>query len=153
MDRYELLLFLHIAGAIVWVGGAVTIQFFALRALASDDPLRVVSFTRDVDWVGNRVFIPSALLVVLLGFLLVWDGPWDLGMTWIWLSLVLFGISFLVGAGFFGPESKRIGNQIEAEGPESPAVQAKIARLLKLTRIDLVLLFAIVFLMAAKPGV
>jgi hypothetical protein len=32
-------------------------------------------------------------------------------------------------------------------------VQARIKRLLKLTRLDLVLLFAIVLLMVAKPGV
>ena len=58
--------------------------------------------------------------MVVLGFLLIWDGPYELGMTWIWLSLALFGISFLLGAGLFTPEAKRIGNQIEAEGPESP---------------------------------
>jgi uncharacterized membrane protein len=74
-------------------------------------------------------------------------------MTWIWLALVLFAVSFLLGVALFTPESKRIGNQIEAEGPESPAVQARISRLIRLTRIDLVLLFAIVFLMVAKPGV
>jgi uncharacterized membrane protein len=151
VDRYELLKFVHIAAAIVWIGGAVTIQFFALRTIWSNDPLRLVAFTRDVEWVGNRVFLPSALVVIVLGFLLVWDGPYELGMTWIWLSLVIFGISFLLGIAFFTPESKRIGNQIEAEGPESPAVQARIARILRLTRIDLLLLFAIVFLMVAKP--
>ena len=151
MDRYELLKFIHIAAAIIWIGGAVAVQLFAIRALASGDPIRVVSFTRDVEWMGTRVFLPSSLVVIVLGFLLVWDGPWELGTTWIWLSLVIFGISFLLGVGFFTPESNRIGNQIEAEGPASPAVQARIARLLKLTRIDLVLLFAIVFLMVAKP--
>jgi uncharacterized membrane protein len=151
LDRYELLKFVHVAAAIVWVGGAAAIQFFALRILWSGDPLRLAAFGRDVDWVGNRVFVPSALAVVVLGFLLVWDGPYELGMTWIWLSLVIFAVSFLVGAAFFGPESKRIAKQIEAEGPESPAAQARIARLIRLTRIDLVLLFAIVFLMVVKP--
>jgi uncharacterized membrane protein len=152
VDRYELLTFLHVSAAIVWVGGGAVIQFFALRTLWSGDPLRLAAFGRDVDWVGNRVFVPSALAVIVLGFFLVWDGPYEIGMTWIWLSLVIFAVSFLAGAAFFGPESKRIAKQIEAEGPESPAVQARIARILKLTRIDLVLLFAIVFLMVAKPG-
>jgi uncharacterized membrane protein len=151
VDRYELLKFLHIAAAIVWVGGGTVIQFFALRTLWSGDPLRLATFGRDVDWIGNRVFVPSALAVIVLGFLLVWDGPFELGMTWIWLSLVIFAVSFLAGAAFFGPESKRIANQVEAEGPESPAVQARIGRLIRLTRIDLVLLFAIVFLMVVKP--
>jgi uncharacterized membrane protein len=153
LDRYELLLFVHVSAAIVWLGGAAIIQFFAIRALAAGDPLRTVALTRDIEWIGSRIFLPSSLIVIVVGFLLVWDGPWDLGMTWIWLSLVLFAISFLLGAGFFTPESKRIGNQIEAEGPDSPAVQARIARILKLTRIDLVILFAIVLLMVTKLGV
>ena len=153
MDRYELLKFIHVGVAMVWVGGATVIQFFALRALWSGDPRRLATFARDVDWVGTRVFIPSSLVVVVVGFVLVWDGPWELGMTWVWLSLAIFAVSFVAGAGFFGPESKRVAAQIDAEGAESPAVQARIARLIKLTRIDLVLLFAIVFLMVVKPGV
>ena len=153
MDRYEVLKFVHIAAAIVWIGGAVSIQFFAHLARRSGDPIRMVSFTGDVDWIGKRVFTPAALIVVVLGFVLVWDGPWTLGMDWVWISLIIFAISFVAGVGFFAPESVRIGKMIEAEGAESAAVQARIARLLNLIRIDLVLLFAIVYLMVAKPGV
>jgi uncharacterized membrane protein len=40
MERYELLLFVHIAAAIVCIGGATVIQFLAIRTLASGDPLR-----------------------------------------------------------------------------------------------------------------
>jgi uncharacterized membrane protein len=151
VDRYELLKFVHVGAAIVWVGGAAILQFFALRTIASGDPLRLVAFTRDAEWIGNRVLLPSALVVIALGFLLVWDGPYELSMTWIWLALVLFALSFLLGLFVLTPESKRIGNQIEAEGPESPAVQDRIKRILNIGRIDLLLLFAIVFLMVVKP--
>ncbi len=153
MDRYEILKFVHIAAAIVWIGGAVAIQFFAHLARRSGDAQRMVALTRDVEWIGKRVFTPAALIVVILGFILVWDGPWTLGMEWVWISLIIFGISFALGVGFFTPESMRIGKMIEAEGAESPAVQARITRILNLIRIDLVLLFAIVYLMVAKPGV
>jgi uncharacterized membrane protein len=152
VDRYELLKFVHVGAAIVWVGGAAITQFFALRTIWSGDPLRLVAFTRDAEWVGNRVMLPSALVVIALGFLLVWDGPYELGMTWIWLALVLFALSFLLGLFVLAPEAKRIGNQIEAEGPESPAVQQRIKRILNIGRIDVILLFAIVFLMVVKPG-
>jgi uncharacterized membrane protein len=152
VDRYELLKFAHVGAAIVWVGGAAITQFFALRTIWSGDPLRLVAFTRDAEWVGNRVMLPSALVVIALGFLLVWDGPYELGMTWIWLALVLFALSFLLGLFVLTPEAKRIGNQIEAEGPESPAVQQRIKRILNIGRIDVILLFAIVFLMVVKPG-
>lgn len=153
MDRYELLVFVHVSAAIVWIGGAVAIQFFAHLARKSADPSRMVAFTRDVEWIGKHVFTPASLIVVLVGFVLIWDGPWTLGMEWVWMSLIIFGISFALGIGFFTPESMRIGKMIEAEGAESPAVQARITRILNLIRLDLVLLFAIVYLMVAKPGV
>ena len=151
MDRYDLLKFVHVGAAIVWVGGGAMIQFFALRALGRKDPLGMVQFTRDVEWIGNRVLLPSALVVVVFGFLLVWDGPWELSTTWIWLSLVIYAISFVVGLFVLTPQAKKIGDLIEAEGPESAALQSQIGRILQISRVDLVLLFAIVFLMVTKP--
>jgi uncharacterized membrane protein len=153
LDRYELLTFVHVGAAIIWVGGGTMIQLFGVRATRRGEPLGLVQFTRDAEWMGNHVMLPSALIVVVVGFLLIWDGPWELGMTWVWLSLVIFAISFLIGLFVLTPESKKIGNQIEADGPESPAVQARIGRIFWILRLDLVLLFSIVFLMVTKPGV
>jgi len=150
LDRYELLKFLHIAAAIIWIGGAVVIQFFAHLARRTQDPERMVALTRDTEWLGKRIFTPAALAVIVLGFLLVWDGPWTFGMEWIWMSLLLFGISFVLGVAVLTPQSAAIGKMIEAEGAGSPAVQARIMRVLNLARIDLALLFAIVFLMVTK---
>jgi uncharacterized membrane protein len=50
MNSYELLLFVHIAGAIVWIGGGLIIQFFALRILRANDPRRLAAFATDVEW-------------------------------------------------------------------------------------------------------
>jgi uncharacterized membrane protein len=153
VDRYELLTFVHVGAAIVWVGGGTMIQLFGIRAAARREPLGLVQFMRDAEWMGNHVMLPSALIVVVIGFLLIWDGPWELSMTWVWLSLVIFAISFLIGLLVLTPRAKQIGNLIEAEGPESPAVQESIGRIFWILRGDLVLLFAIVFLMVTKPGV
>jgi uncharacterized membrane protein len=153
LDRYELLKFVHIVAAMVWVGGVVILQFVALRTIWSGEPLRLVAFMRDAEWIGNRVILPSALVVILLGFLLVWDGPWELTTTWVWLALALYAVSFVLGLFVLTPQAKRIGNRVEAEGAESPGVQAQIKRVLNLGRIDIVLLVAIVYLMVVKPGV
>jgi hypothetical protein len=67
---------------------------------------------------------------------------------WILIGLGLFGLTFLAGLFFFGPEAGRVGKLVAAEGPSSPAVQARIKRLIVLTRIDLVLLFD----MVVKPS-
>jgi uncharacterized membrane protein len=153
MTWYEFLLFAHIAMATVWVGGGAMIQFFGLRAIRATDPMRLAELGGDVEWIGSRVLVPSSLLAVVSGVLLVIDSEvWGFGDDWIVIGIVLFAITFVAGAGFFGPESGRLGKLVAAEGPTAPAVQAKLKRLLALTRADLMLLFLIIFDMSVKPS-
>jgi hypothetical protein len=99
------------------------------------------------------VLIPASALAVVSGVLLVIDSDvWGFGDDWIVLGIVLFAITFLAGALFFGPESGRLGKLAEAEGPTSPAVLAKLQRLLALTQADRMLLFLIIFDMVVKPS-
>jgi hypothetical protein len=106
-----------------------------------------------VEWVGTRVFAPASLLAFLSGLGLVLDSDfWGFGDDWIIIGLVLFAVTFLAGLLFFGPESGRIGKLVASEGPASPSAQARIRRILALSRADLVLLFLILFDMAVKPS-
>ena len=153
MSWYEFLLFVHIAMAAIWAGGAVMIQMFALRILRSGEPTRQVALGADVEWIGNRLLVPASLLAVVSGVLMVVEADfWSFGDDWIVIGLVLFAITFVAGAFFFGPESKRIGKLAEAEGPTSPAVQARVQRILAFSRPDIVLLFLIFFDMSVKPS-
>src|SRR5215207_1447217 len=153
MSRYEFLVFVHIATAAIWVGGATIMQFFGLRAMRAPDPMRLVDLGGDIEWIGSRVLIPASALAVVSGVLLVIDSDvWGFGDDWIVIGLVLFAITFLAGALFFGPESGRIAKLIEAEGASSPDVQARIGRILVLSRIDLVVLLLILFDMTVKPS-
>ena len=67
------------------------------------------------------------------------------------MRVFAWALSFLVGAGFLGAESGRIAKIIEAEGPESPAAQARISRILLISRCELVILIAVVVNMVVKP--
>ena len=152
MSTYEVLLFLHILFVIVWVGGGVMIQLFYLRARLAG-PEQLGRFTGDVEWIGQRVITPVALLVLIFGILLVIDQEaFELSQFWVWIGLVMFGISFATGAGFLGPESGRIKNLLESQGPDAPDTQRRIARILTISRIELVLLILIVLDMVVKPG-
>jgi uncharacterized membrane protein len=153
MTWYEFLLFFHISMAVIWVGGGAMMQFFGLRAIRAADPMRLVDLGHDIEWIAQRVLIPSSLLAVVSGVLLVIESEvWGFGDDWIVIGLVLFAITFIAGAGFFGPESGRLGKLGETEGPTSPAVLGKLQRLLALTRADLMLLFLIIFDMSVKPS-
>jgi uncharacterized membrane protein len=148
---YEFLLFVHVAFAVLWVGGAAMLQFFGLRALASGNVNQVAEFAGNVEWIGSRVLTSTALGAFLAGLGLVLESEfWGFGDDWIVIGLILFGITFLAGAVFFGPESGRIKKLIESEG--AVAAQGRIKRLLVLTRIDLMILFLIIFDMSVKPS-
>jgi uncharacterized membrane protein len=152
MTWYEFLLFFHISMVVIWVGGGTMIQLFALRILKATDPMRMAEFGQDVEFISTRAFIPASLLAVVSGVWLVIDSDfWGFGDDWIVIGLILFAITFLAGALFFGPESGRLGKLAETEGPTSPLVQRKLQRLLALSRADLMLLFLIIFDMATKP--
>ena len=151
MTLYEFLLFVHVAAAVVWVGGGAMIQLFGLRALGSNDPNRLAQFAGDVEPIGNRALVPAALTAFLSGLALVWESEfWTFGEDWIVIGLVLFAITFVAGAAFFGPESGRVKKLIETEGVD--AAQARVRRLIVLSRIDLIVLFLIIFDMSVKPS-
>jgi uncharacterized membrane protein len=153
MSWYEFLLFAHISMAVIWVGGATMVQFFALRAIRTADPMRMAEFGQDIEWSANRTLVPASGLAFVTGVLLVIDSDfWGFGDDWIVIGLALFAITFLAGILFFGPESGRLGKLAESEGPTSPVFQARLQRMLALTRADLMLLFLLIFDMATKPS-
>jgi uncharacterized membrane protein len=150
MSWAELLLFVHVSVAVIWVGGALMMQFFAIRASMSGDPTRTATLGEDIGWIAQRVFTPASLLAFLSGVLLVVDSDfYGFGDDWIVIALVLYATTFLAGLLFMGPESERVG-KLTAEG--SPEAGPRMLRLLLLSRFDLVLLFLVIYDMTVKPA-
>jgi len=149
MTWYEFLLFAHISMAVIWIGGGLMMQFFAIRASMSGDPLRMAALGEDIEWIAKRVFTPASLLAFLTGILLVVEIPFlGFGDDWIVMGLVLYATTFLAGVLFLGPEAGRLGVLAEQGSPE---VGPRTMRLIMLARLDLVLLFSILYVMAVKP--
>jgi uncharacterized membrane protein len=154
ITHYNALKFVHVLSAVIWVGGAATVQVYALLALRSADPVRVAAFASDTEFVGTRIFLPSSLILLVSGILTVREsgGAWGYGQGWVQFGLVVIALSILTGAAFLGPESGRIARATKAGGVESPEVQARIRRIFLVSRIELVLLIAVIFDMVVKPG-
>jgi uncharacterized membrane protein len=148
---YQWYLAVHILAAVIWVGGALATQVFALRATRTNDGVRIATFAQDAEWIGMRIFLPSSLILVIFGFMLVGKGNWDWSI-WLVAALVVWILSVIVGAAFLGPESGRIAQVIEREGPNSAEATARLNRLFLISRIELVLLVLVVLDMALKPG-
>ena len=149
---YEVLLFGHITFAAVWVGTNASLQVLSLRALKAG-PQRTADLMGDVEWMGTRVMVPSSLLVVVFGVWMVLDSPvWDFSQFFVSAGLAVFAASFLAGAGFLGPESGRLSKLTAEKGADDPEVQRRTRRILLVSRIELVLLIAIIWVMVTKPG-
>ena len=151
MTWYELWLFLHIAGAVVWVGGAATVQVFGVLTKRAADPAKSAFFARSVSWTVMRVFLPSAVLVLVAGVGLVEEGNWDWDEPFITLGLVGWAVVAILGFGYLGRAIGVAGRRLEAEGP-SPALGLRLRNLVWLSRALLAVLAIIVFLMVVKPG-
>jgi uncharacterized membrane protein len=152
VSRYELLVFLHIGCAIVWLGAGLLMSVLELKASRSGDPAAIGRIGADNEWLAPRLFIPAALLTLIFGILLVADGPWTIGTLWIDLGLAGFALTFAVGIGVLEPTSKKLKVTIERDGPTSPEAARLGHRLVVASRLDLVVLFIVVAVMASKPA-
>jgi len=152
MTWYELFLWLHVLMVVVWVGGAIMIQAFALRVIAAKDAGRMAGFARDVEFIGMRLFTPASLLLLLTGIGLVLNGDWDWGEPFVSIGLLVWLLSFLTGILYLGPEGGRIAKAIEASGPTSPEAQRRIGNILRYSRIEIGLLLVVIFMMVVKLG-
>ena len=150
VTSYTVLKTIHVLAAIYWVGGNSVTQVLAIRARRSRDPVRIVQLLKDAEFVGQRTFLPASLILIASAFLLIADGnlDWEL---WLVLALIGWIVTTLVGAAWLGPETGRISKLADSQGPESAEVQARIARIFFVSRIDLALLVLIVIDMVIKP--
>jgi uncharacterized membrane protein len=151
MTWYTFFKSVHVVTAAVWFGGALMIQALAFRIVRTGDARRQAEFSKDTEIVGMRVFIPATWILLLAGIAMMINLDWSWGQNWIVFGLIAFALSFAVGAGFLGPEGGRIAAIIEREGPASPAAQARIRRILTISRCELVILATVIANMVVKP--
>ena len=147
MTWYEFLLFVHIAAAMIWLGGAFTFQMYGAVVRHGGDPEEMARFAGRAGYLSERMFVPASLVVVLAGVALMIDGNWEWDQLWVIFALVAFAASFATGLFVISPMAKRI----PTVGPTTPAGQSLIQRLFTILRIDLVYMYAIVFAMVVKP--
>ena len=151
MTWYEFWLFLHIAAAMLWVGGAAVVQIFGILTKRAGDPARTAALAQNTSWTVLRVFLPTALVVFVSGVGVTESGNFDWSEPFIVFGLVALGAVSLVAFGFLGRAMGAAGRQLAAEGP-SPALGLRMRNLVWLSRVLLLLLVAVVFMMTTKLG-
>jgi uncharacterized membrane protein len=149
MDWYSLVKFLHVAAAVLWVGGGFALMLLAVRADMAGDVERTLSAMSAVGELGNRLFMPASVLTLLFGLIMCWF--W-VGFTRLWVVIGLGGYAttFLVGTLIFKPTADRMGEIIAREGM-TPAVLTEGRRILRVARFDYAVMLIIVADMVLKP--
>jgi uncharacterized membrane protein len=106
---YLTLKLLHIFGVVLFLGNIITAVLWKSLADRSNDP-RVIAYALDGIINADRIFtIPGVGLITVTGISLVLISGYSfLGTSWIWQSLVLFGISGVVFMAVLAPLQRRL---------------------------------------------
>ena len=156
MSRYEWLLFLHVTGAFLVIGGAVMAGVFNVSALRSERPSDVVLFFRFARVAAAAIGV-GMVLTLGFGLWLVHDVGYGWGETWIVLALVLWVLSSALG-GIGGSREKKVrelAERLTAEGDvPSPELSARLRDpvWLAVSWGSGIVVIAILALMIWKPG-
>jgi uncharacterized membrane protein len=150
---YQWFLVGHILAAVVWVGGGTTLAILATMTVRVKDPHQLAEFAKRAGMVGERLYTPMSLLVLLFGIGLMTNdqSPWQWDMTWVQIALAGWALTFLVGVLWIRPTAAKLATVIESKGPEDAEAQAIIHRIFLVIRLDMIMLLFIVFVMTAKP--
>jgi uncharacterized membrane protein len=149
MELVRVLTLVHILAAMVWVGGSII--FVILGARMSTAPHdEQLTFNRSMEVVGGRIFGPAAGLVLASGIWLVIEHQtYSFSQAWIILALGGIALSIAIGIGFFGPQSKALTAELEAN---DPAATVRARRIGQVSMLDTLILLVIVWAMVYKPG-
>jgi uncharacterized membrane protein len=156
VDTYDWLLFLHVTGAFLVIGGAVMAGVFNLAALRSGRPSAVVLFFRFARVAVAAIGV-GMVLTLVFGLWLVHHVGYGWGQTWIVLALVFWVLSNALG-GIGGRHEKQVRELAERLTAEGDAPSAELsARLqdpvwLALSWGSGIVVIVILALMIWKPG-
>jgi uncharacterized membrane protein len=142
---------LHVGAAVVWVGGGLFITIIAVLAELANNDDQLLQIGHWAETVAGRLFPVMSFIVLGFGIAMTSNGDIPYNQFWMIFGLVAWALSAATGILFLGPESKRLNKAAAEHGPQAPEVQARLRRILLVVRVDVALMFLIVFDMVAKP--
>lgn len=145
MDLYAVSKFLHVAVAILWLGGAAGMVLAGGRAMRLSRSEDVLAIVRQVTFLAGAVFMPGSVVILVLGLYLTW-AQWSFADAWVVIGILGVVATGGIGGAILTPLAKRI----EAAGQGDEAITLS-HELLRKARADMVLLFVIVWDMVSKP--
>lgn len=148
MSVRELLLILHIAGAGVWLGANV-LQAVVPRMAADHGTAAVAGWYRVAAKLGNRVYVPVSVLILVTGiFLVLQIDAYGFGTRFVTVGLGMIVIGAVLGVVVFERTSNVVAEAIEA-GDEG-TVKAAVAKVAGFGALDTALLLLTIAAMVTR---
>jgi hypothetical protein len=148
MDWYAIFKFLHVASAVIWIGGGLTMVLLGVKADRAKNDTELVGVVRQVAWAAERIFVPASISTLVFGLLTTW-----LGSLWseLWVILGLVGIvaTLFIGIVILTPRAKKAG----AEPGVTPLAVSVSREILTIAKFDMTMLLVIIADMVIKPSV
>ena len=104
---YQLLLYLHIASAIIAFGPTFSLPLIGM--MAGREPAHANFALRAADTIARRRITPLAIAMAVTGVPLIWLGRWDLTRAlWLDVAIVLYVINFIISLFVMTPAAARL---------------------------------------------
>lgn len=151
---YTFLVLVHIAAAMVWMGGGLYALLLSQRSLVVKDDVAVGSFLESQEKVNGPIFAIAPPVALLAGIGLVfWSDAWSFSQNWVYSALALSVVAAVIGGGLESGAAKKAKATFDETGSSSPEFAAAVQKAHRFGWIDLVVLVAILVLMVFKPGI
>ncbi len=141
----------HVLFVVIWIGGGAMLTVFGIMAERARDGEQLAAIARMAAFAGERIFAPSAIVVLAMGIAMVLNTHYGFDHFWIAFGLLGFLATFLIGVGVLSPMSKKLSVLIQEQGPDAPESQAVISKLLLIARADVAMLLLVIVDMVTKP--
>src|SRR3954471_18988990 len=141
----------HVGFAAIWIGGGFLLTLLGIIAERQNDPVELAAVAKQAAFIGQKLFSPSAGIVLLAGIAMMINTNWGWGHFWITAGLVGFASSFVTGIAVLAPRSKRLHELMQTAGPTAPETQAAIKSILLIARFDMAVLLLVIIDMVVKP--
>ncbi len=146
MDWYTIFKFLHVASAVIWIGGGLIMVLLGVKADRSKNDTELVGVVRQVAWAADRIYVPASVATLIFGVIAAW-----LGNLWssLWINLGFVGIVSTIALGVLvlTPRARKV-QAAQGVTPEAVAVSREI---LTIAKFDMTVLFTVIADLVLKP--
>jgi uncharacterized membrane protein len=150
---YKTAVFLHILAGAAWVGASVLVLGVLQSTLKRHGQTAAAELHERLGWADKAIYMPAPLVVLATGIgLVVVNDAWRFSQFWVYGALALYLMTAILGGGVLTRMDKKL-QAAHAEGAtETSEFGDLMRRYVSVGSLDVVLLTALVFLMAFKPG-